>query len=413
MMKCLFLHLVLIFVSCQAFSQVTISEFIRSAGDDQDVRSADAQINYLQSKPYRLSPLQKLEFRTRNRELLYTQQEYALRFNPANPWEMRSNNKYFEEYSSSLSLEKEVALKGALVDRYNLVILYLYYYELKSLAEQNEKLVEKQLSMLERQSTSSFFDADEYVKLKVEQLDKSVETEEADFEWQNQKSAVSQLHPPAAGKSILWEAQILISMDKMERVADSLNTQMISPLEVAYHKQQVNVARSQYNLEKSNINMGFLQTSYDRRRVNQDRTPINISLGVTIPIVNPNKGDMARRKLSEIESEYELKAAQIEDQTSQNISYQKLKESIARFRDLQLKIYELKNSSLQKDLTLLKGGDPLIALQFEAGLNKLYVLQSKLKRKALTYYVEFLTESDHLQKKPLVNYLSHSLTSLE
>ena len=377
------------------------------------VRSADAQISYLQSKPYRLSPLQKLEFRTRNRELMYTQQEYALRFNPANPWEMRSNNKYFEEYSSSLSLEKEVALKSALVDRYNLVILYLYYYELKSLAELNEKLVEQQLSILERQSASSFFDADEYVKLKVEQLDRSVEKEETDFDWQSQKSAVSQLHPAASGMNIAWETYSFIAMDRMERVADSLNTQTISPLEVAYRKQQVNVARSQYNLEKSNINLGFLQTSYDRRRVNQDRTPINISLGVTIPIVNPNKGDMARRKLKEIESEYELKSAQIEDQASQDISYLKLKESITRYHDLQRKIEELKNSSLQKDLTLLKSGDPLIALQFEAGLNKLRVLQSKLRRKALTYYIEFLTKSDHLQQKPIINYLSGNLAPLD
>jgi hypothetical protein len=412
-MKYLFSYLIVIFVSCQAFSQVPISEFIGSAGDDPEVKSADAQINYLQSKPYRLSPLQKLEFRTRNRELMSTQQEYALRFNPANPWEMRSNNKYFQEFSSSLSFEKELALKSALVDRYNLVILYLYYYELKSLAVLNDNLVEKQLSILERQSASSFFDADEYVKLKIEQLDKSVEKEEADFEWQSQKSAVSQLYPAADGKSILWEAQALITVDRMEQVADSLVKQMISPLEVAYRKQQVNVARSQYNLEKSNINPGFLQTSYDQRRVNQDRNPIIISLGVTIPIVNPNKGDMARRKLEEIESEYELKSAQIEDQTSQDIAYLKLKESIGRYRDLQRKIEELKNSSLQKDLTLLKSGDPLIALQFDAGLNKLRVLQSKLKRKALTYYVEFLTESDHLQHIPLVNYLSGNLTPVD
>jgi hypothetical protein len=411
-MKQLCSYLFLIFISHYCFSQVTVAEFIGSAADAPEVKSAAAQISYLETKPYRLSPLQKMEFRTQNRELLYTQQEYALRFNPANPWEVQRNNKYFQEYQTSLSFEKEVALKTALVDRYNLVILYLYYYELKALAVESDQLVTKQLAILERQSASSFFDADEYVKLKVDQLDKTVEKEETDFDWQSQKSAVSQLDPSASGKNVEWENQLLISIERMERVADSLNTQAVSPLEVAYRQQKVNVARSQYNLEKSNINLGFLQTSYDRRRVNQDRTPFNISLGVTIPITNPNKGDMARRKLDEIESEYELNAARIDDQASQDVSYQKLKESITRYRDLQNKINELKNSSLQKDLTLLKGGDPLIALQFESGLNKLRVLQSKLKRKALTYYVEFLTESDHLQQKPLINFLSDKLTPL-
>ncbi len=412
-MKYLLSYLFMILVSRQVFSQVAIEEFILSAGDDPQVKSAEAQMNYLQSKPYRLSPLQKLEFRSKNRELLYTQQEYALRFNPANPWEVSYNNKYFQEYHRSLSFEKEVALKSALVDRYNLVILYLYYYELKVLADQHAQLVEKQLAILERQSASSFFDADEYVKLKVEQLDRSVEKEETDFDWQSQKSAVSQLFPAAEGKNIVWETQLLITVKRIEEIADSIKERNVSSLEVAYRQQKVNVARSQYNLEKSNINLGFLQTSYDRRRVNQERTPFNISFGVTIPITNPNKGDMARRKLAEIESEYELKTVQIEDQVSQAISYQKLKESITRYRDLQDKIEVLKNSSLQKDLTLLKGGDPLIALQFESGVGKLHILQSKLKRKVLTYYIEFLTESDHLQQKPLINYMSNSLPRIE
>ena len=412
-MKYFGLYLLFLFISHQVFAQVTMEEFIRSAVEDAEVKSVDARINYLQSKPYRLSPLQKLEFRTQNRELMTTQQEYALRLNPANPWEVNNNNKYFQEFEHSLSIEKQVALKSALVDRYNLLILYLYYFELKALATQSEKLVQQQLAILERQSASSFFDADEYVKLKVDQLDKIVEKEETDFDWQSQKSSVAQMHPAATGRNIIWEEQSMISIDRLEAVADSLIKEMVNPLEVAYRQQKVNVARSQYNLEKSNINMGFLQTSYDRRRVNQDRTPFDISLGVTIPITNPNKGDMARRKLAEIESEYELKTALMEDQTSKDISYQKLKESIGRYRDLQRKILELKNSSLQKDLMLLKGGDPLVALQFETGVNKLSMLESKLKRKALTYYVEFLTESDHLQRKPLINYLSDHLTPIE
>jgi len=411
-MKYLFSYLLINFIFHYSFSQVSISEFIGSASNSPEVKSTDAQINYLQSNPYRLSPLQRLEFRTQNREIMYTQQEYALRFNPANPWEVQRNNKYFEEYQHSLSFEKELALKSALVDRYNMVILYLYYYELKTLALDIERLTEQKLFVLERQSASSFFDPDEYVKLKVQQLNISVEKEETDFDWQSQKSAVNQLYPEAAGKNILWEGQEVISITSIERVSDSLNTLMISPLEVAFRQQKVNVARSQYNLEKSNINPGFLQTSYDRRRVNQDRTPFNISLGVTIPITNPNKDDMTKRKLSEIESEYELKAARIEDQVSREMAYQKLKESIARYRDLQIKMDTLSNGSLQRDLTLLKGGDPLIALQFEAGINKLRVLQSKLKRNIFTYYVEFLAQSDHLQQKPLVNYLSDNLSQL-
>lgn len=408
-MKHFFLYAVLFLISDQAWAQVTVAEFILSANNNAEVKTAEAQVKYLDASPYKLSPLQKLEFRTQNREMLSTQQAYAVRINPANPWEIRSTNRYFTAYKSSLSLEKQRAFKDALVERYNLVILYFYYYELKSLAEENERLLEKQLAVLDRQTASSFFDADEYVKLKLEQLDKKAQKEEAVFDWQSQMAAANKFYPQGAGKKINWESQSIISVSRIEKVADSLLTFMIKPLEVSYFEQQVTVARRQYEMEKSNINLGFLQTSYDRRRVNQERNPFGISLGVTIPITNPNKGDMARRKLSEIESEVELNAVTQEEQGARNVAYQKLKESIAQYHELHRKIDELEKSNLPQQLTQLKNGDPLIVLQFETGINKLRALLVKHQRHVLTDYLGFLAHSDHLQQRPLVNYLSTNL----
>jgi len=403
---CLYIFLILSFPS---FAQVTVAEFIRSAVNAPEVQTAEAQINYLNSSPYRLSPLQKLEFRTQNREMLTTQQAYALRINPANPWEMHNTNKYFNEYKSSLSLEKEKALKQALAERYDLVILYYYYYERKQFAEENERLIEKQIAILERQNASSFFDPDEYVKLKIELLDKKAEKEEAMFDWQSQKAAISKFNPEVAKRNFAWEQYPLIGVKEIERVADSILTHEHKPLEVAYYQQQVNVDRSRYDMEKSNINVGYFQTSYDRRRVNQERNPFVISLGVTIPVFNPNKADMARRKLSQIESETELKVVEQQELAAREVAYHKLKESIARYHELQQEIEQLEKSDLPHQLTVMKEGDPLITLQFEGGINKLRSLLVKHKRHVLTDYLDFLSHSDHLQQQPLVNFLSPEL----
>ena len=85
-----------------SFGQVTISDFLRSANDAAEVKVFEEQVNYLQGKPYRLSPLQKLEFRTKNNQLDPSLQDYAIRISPANPWEIRSTNNYFKEYQASL-----------------------------------------------------------------------------------------------------------------------------------------------------------------------------------------------------------------------------------------------------------------------------------------------------------------------
>src|SRR5262245_47681027 len=107
-------------ISLSGRAQVTVNDFIASALTDPEVKTFDQQVSYLKDKPFRLSPLQKMEFRYQNREISPDMQRFGLRFNPANPWEVRNNNRYFEDYQSSLSLEREIVLKEALVERYAL-----------------------------------------------------------------------------------------------------------------------------------------------------------------------------------------------------------------------------------------------------------------------------------------------------
>jgi hypothetical protein len=56
-----------------ARAQVSISEFLRSATEDPEVKTFTEQNRFLQQKTYRLPFLQRLELRTQNRELLANQ----------------------------------------------------------------------------------------------------------------------------------------------------------------------------------------------------------------------------------------------------------------------------------------------------------------------------------------------------
>jgi hypothetical protein len=167
-------------------AQITMQEFLRSAKSDHEVSSYEEQIHYLDEKTYRLSPLQKLEFRTRSNQLDPDRQDYGLRFTPANPWEIRSNNQYFQQYKSVLAYERDLALKEALIARYNLITGLLYFKEIKSLKEEAQRLVNVQITIMEKQRQSDFFNAEDYVELKLDQMDRAVEFEEANFDLLNQ-----------------------------------------------------------------------------------------------------------------------------------------------------------------------------------------------------------------------------------
>jgi hypothetical protein len=404
---------VFIFAATLARAQVQISEFLGSALSDPEVLTFQDQISFLDAKPYKLSPLREIQLRTQNRELDPTQQEFGVRLSPANPFELRSHNQYFREFNSALSYEKEFALKEALVSRYLTVIEYTYYSDLLQLSEGGAKSLEEQLAMLEKQSGSRFFDAEDFVELKINYLDYTVELEEIKFELANQLHRVSRTYPPSHQSSIAWSFDQIISPAKMRRVVDSLELMSIKTSLVAYQEQRIRLAQSQYNLEKNNFNIGFIQGSYDNRRVEQDRNPIRISAGLTLPITNPNKGDMARRRLEVIEAEYDLREEEREAVTDKKILSDKVRALIDRLEGLGSKITELRESDLAMTLSSIRGGDPVVLIQFAQNINKLNALQQKVRRELFLSYIEYLAFSDQLQKQPLVNYLSPGLSNIK
>lgn len=393
-------------VNVEVSGQVTVSEFLRSAKDDREVRLFEEQLSYLQQKPYQLSPLQKLEVRTRSNQLDPARQDYALRLNPANPWEVRHNNNYFKEFQLVLATRKAIVLKEVLAARYKLVIDFMYYRELKALAEEDKKLAEAALAVLGMQQYSDSFKGDDFVKLNLEHLNKVVALEEVSFEMDNQMDQIVEKHPAAFDQNIEWDYQRILSIDQIEKVVDSLFTAEGSNIALAYQEGKVNLANQEFKLEKSNINVGFLQTQYEPYRIEQNRKPWNISMGITIPIANPNKGDMTKRKLEVIEAQYDLDEKRGELQSQRVMLHRRLKNLITRYRLTKLKMDELRNGTLAKTLTEMKGNNPLAAIQFNANTLKLQGIVLKLRQSILSTYIEFLSSTDRLQQHPITNYMS-------
>jgi hypothetical protein len=295
------------------------------------------------------------------------------------------------------------------VERYYLVIDYVYHSGLRELVRERQQRIQEQLTILERQTSSSFFDPDEYVELKVDAVDASVELEEIDFERLVIRQQIERLTSKAFQHSSQWEWSSCISVDKVQQVLDSLSRESTRQTSLAYREQKIKLAESEYKLERANMNLGFLQTEFDQRRVEQNRTPVNLSLGITLPVTNPNKGDMAKRKLESIEAELDLEEARQETQVDQAMSKVKIEQLVRQYSGLETKIIELKQSNLASTLSTLKGGDPLILVRFQQSLIKLEALKLKINRNLLLSYIDYLAATDVLQQQPLINFISPSL----
>jgi hypothetical protein len=396
-----------------AFAQLTISQFIQSTERDAEQKAFISQLEYLASKPYRLPVIQKLEFRTRTNELDVNRQDYAIRVNPANPWEVRNNNRYFREYAKELGFEKELLFRDALIERYTLIAEYLYFLELKRLRLEDKTLTDAQVGILERQQGSSFFDAKDYLGVKVDQMTNDVELEEAQFEIDNQAKRIGVRFAGAEDIKLQWENERVITMQKLERVVDSLMKADAPSTEVAYQEQRIRVAMQEYKLEKSNISVGYIQTQLRPYRLDQFREPWDIALGVTIPIFNPNKGDMAKRKLDVIESQHELEEEKSERSVKTVYYFNKIKGEMIRYNEIEKKIHDFNTGALANTLKNVDSGNPILIVEFNSNLIKMKVLQAKLRQSIMFTYIEFLAYTDRLQKRPLVNYLSEGLEEIK
>lgn len=393
-------------------AQSGFGQFIRASQNAPAVSMFDLQVDYLNNRPYRLAPIQKLEFRTESNQLDRTRQEYALRVNPANPWELQQNNRYFKELTSSIALEKGIILKEVLIERYTLIIELVTYAGLRDLAQRKLELTQTSLSMLEKQQLSGYFDGEDYVDLKLEEMDKSVDVDEAAYETENAIRKVSSIFPEAAQAAKNWNLAEVITIEQIENLLDSLQTAVPEATSLSYYQKKIELADREYRLEKNNINLGYLQAKYEDFRIEQGRKPWSIGLGLTIPVFNPNKGDMTKRKLESIESQQELKEAKIEMDKDQVRLREQLRDLIVSHRSIEEKIKALNISSLARTLNTMQKSNPVAGVRFQGNLIKLEELALKLKQNILITYTEWLASTDALQQLPLTNYLSRNLEIL-
>jgi hypothetical protein len=404
------LGLLIFFFPLITQAQVSMDDFLQAAWNEPALQSFANQEDYLNTNPYRLAPVRRLEFRTESNQLDRTRQDYALRLNPASPWEMKRTNQYFKTYQELLQLDRDRVLKESLQARYKLIIGWLYFEEIKQLKEVDTKTTDKLIQILEAQRNSGFFDAKDYVELKLDQVEKAIELEETRFEIDNQRRRVEALYEQARLKNISWSMTDVLSIDQVKTVVDSIAQQTSATGEVAYREKKIDLFTSEWKLEKANINVGYLQTKYENYRLDQNRRPWSVSLGVTIPVFNPNKPNMAKRKLEAIEAEGDLAQAKSDQQAGREMLQAKIESLIKRYHDVNTLMESLKVDELATTLQQINDSNPMTTVRLQSNLIKSKTMATWLKQEIYLSYIEFLSYSEVLQQRPVINFLSPSGT---
>ena len=386
------------------FAQVSMEDFLWSALDAIELRALQQQNAYLETKSYKLAPVRGVEFRTETNQLDPQRQDFALRLNPANPWEIKRNNEYFQTYQEVVQLNQDRSLKELLNLHYSAILDWTYLKEQIKLKKEDQQITESLLQILEAQRYSSFFDAEDYAELKVDLLEKQSELEELSFEEEILKKRIESLSPLAKAQEIDWTMTDMVPIDRIEEWIERHQVSSENG-EIAYRQKLVELASAEWALEKSSLNIGYVQAQYQQYRLEQERSPWSIGLGVRIPLFNPNKGKMAEKKLDIIEAQGELTQAQNEQEAGLLIMKTKVKTLTQRYRTIQSQLGDLDMDGMGNTLSEIKDSNPITELKLRRSLVKSKNVSVRLKRDIYQAYIDYLSHSELLQKLPMVNYL--------
>lgn len=389
---------------------VALKQFLKSALDDPYYASFAKQESIFK-KPglYSLPWVDRLEFRTRNNELLDSRQQYALRLDPGNPWQIMSNMRYFQGYRTLKTLEQQLLLKELMRERYDLVIEYWMAVERADLF-QKQKDIRKQISYaMTQRSGSSDFDADQYLNNELDVIEKIADWREAEFERDVARTRILQLSSDA---DFSLTTELLVDIEQIKQMVD-LRDESKTKTEVELLKQEIALSEQKIKTDKYNFDIGFLQAMYAPYKVDQGNGPFGLSMGVTIPLFNQSRDDIAREKIKNLEQQGELEQFQLRETGKSTSKAAALELHFIHYQKIDSLISALKNRELNLSTTLANNYNPVVELKYREKLVQLDLLKVRIKREILLQYISYLNNSDKLHQRPLVNFLSKDLSSLE
>ncbi|WP_421773886.1 hypothetical protein [Gracilimonas sp.] len=389
-------------------AQQTVSDFLLTAFESRNTAHFDAQKAFLKPGNYRYPILEEVELRMGNDELTYEDLQYALRVRPGNPWRIRRNNAFFNATRKEIELRKRREYKENLMLRYELALEYFYNRKLTAQVEESLDIISRKANIMEENLQSELFDGKDYSEAKLDQVEAIENLEETLVELNRVQAEIELILDIG---DLNWVDFPLIEVETVAELAVEIVTQSNPSVELDLISQQAEVARQEGRVEKADFDIGYAQVEYfpfTNRKSNY-----GFSVGVTLPIFNDNKPQIAERKLDELELEGELEFEQYRDSINKTREYEHLNNLIGQHRLIIKKVEELNLKVMQNNLANSEDFDPLTILDLQEGIAKLDEVILKSRFRVLSQFVDFLYTYDALTKSPLTNYLSEDLMLIE
>lgn len=383
-----------------------VAEYLKTAGGDQGLERFQAEMNFLEIKGIKSSWIRDVELRFTSKGMNASLEDYKLRVSPSNPWEVKANRAYNQQQMENTQTRYRIAYSSALKSRYRLLIDHYFLNQMIGIAEEEiafRKKFTEQVLKLQKEE----IDLGDFISLESGLSLKEIEAAELQMELGEVTSLISL---DFEGE-VEWEGFDFISPESIASYLANLDSVAEMNLYKLEANQKLLLEEEMYRVNKAEAfsNIGFLQANYERDQGNTVREHLGFQIGITLPIANRDKADLARDEFDLINERNKKElTGQVVDQQSKMLK-SKLDASLAMYFLIQEKLTRAK--SLKPSVN--SAVDLSLIIKHTAYTSGLHEKQVEVFWDIVEDFIDFLDLQGQLVQQPVKNYLSESLPYLE
>ena len=398
MMKSKLLVVLVMFSGFSSYAQFSVESYLSAPFKNAEVIGLAEQLDYINDESFRSPLFREVEMRIRSKDFNASPDDIKLRLGFINPMERRVNKRLENTQTEYLEIKYSYEANLILANRYKQLVKHHHlskYAEILN-ADVTRLLAAYEQIQLQKASFNVWFETDESIlkkELKLEDVKTSVEMMEF---------LISEI----LGKkeTIRWDNFDMISVAGMQDVLtpDSI----LTPKEVELALKSFELEQDEYDLEKaeSRSNIGYFQAEYEINNDNGLNDNLGFQLGISLPLFNPDKPKLQRKKLELLDQEYKLQEVKNESAVDQYKLDKKFSKYIRNYQQVtqRLKSLEL----LGKNISYDDMEEFLAMINYHGTLS---VLQQEIYLDCLNTYIDILALSGRLSEAPYINYISNEL----
>lgn len=405
MIRNYFIFVITIVLTTPVAAQFSMEGFLSNSVQEGTVKAAADKQQFIKENNFKSPILREVEFRMRARKFSEGLNDYKLRFSPINPYERSANKKYKTALDLEMNAQFKWNLNEALNDRYQLMIDHYNLFKQQEILQVEIEFYSNVLNLASKQPNE--LSMKDVIRMDKALLKSKVKLE-SNRSNQSQLEYLIKQNYSFQGK-ISWDS---INMIEPLKISNWLQEQSIPSLKnnffIQHKLQQELVAQTEFNIkkQKSFSNIGYIQAEYRKDEDLSFSQNLGMQIGVNIPITNPDKPDLERRKLKMLEDSQSLIADKESINTSINFARIHLKSLISQYNLVNNKkkdyvSYAQKSSSSNSSLDIIL---ELREFQLELQNEELMLYVELLKS-----YIDLLGYDGKLAQAPYINYLSNEL----